>query len=86
MANIKSAKKRALQAVKKTTANRMQKEQIKDSKKSFLASLGTPESAEAYRLLTKKLDKAAKTNAIHKNKASRLKSRFGLMLPRSTEK
>jgi small subunit ribosomal protein S20 len=40
------------------------------------ASEGTPESADALRLASKKLDQAAAKHLIHKNAAARTKSRL----------
>lgn len=83
MANIKSAKKRAKQAKVRTFRNRIIKNNIKTAIKRFEAELrsGNIENAkEAYRIVTKLLDKAAKKGTIHLNTASRKKSRLAQKL------
>ena len=56
---------------------------LKKSIKHFLQLVDKKDKAEAkssLNILQKKLDKAAKRNVIHKNTASRRKSRFSLLL------
>ena len=56
---------------------------LKHSIKNFLLLVEKKDKAEAHnslKVLQKKLDKAAKRNVIHKNTASRRKSRFSLLL------
>jgi small subunit ribosomal protein S20 len=77
---IKSALKKLRQTRTKTARNQ--------AKKSFLRELITkfrrhPEP-ELYRRVVSALDKTAKTRVIHKNKASRLKSRLAKLVPKST--
>jgi len=79
LANIKSAKKRARQNVKLRDHNRYYKTTartyIKDARK--LIEAGEFEEAEAViSKATKALDKAAQKGIIHKNNASRRKSRL----------
>jgi len=73
------AKKRAKQNVKRRTANRARKSQVKTQIKHFEAAVekGDVETAgEQLRLVTKKLDKTASTSTMHKKTAARKKSRL----------
>lgn len=76
MPKTKSAKKALRQNIKRRVANLKQKTTLKDVVKKFKK---TP-SAELLSQVYKKLDKAAKTNIIKKNTASRLKSRLAKLL------
>lgn len=83
MANTKSAAKRARQAKRRTTINRIVKSKVKNALKGVLSALETGNKAEAAELATKAqsaLDKATKTGQIHKNKAARQKSRIAAKL------
>ncbi len=64
------------QAEKKGAANRKVKNELKSEIDAFKKS-PTP---KAYAELVSSIDKAAKTNIIHKNKADRLKSRLSKLL------
>lgn len=79
MPNIKSAKKALRQNKRRRARNlaqqRVLKEVIRKVKKTA-ANKQIDEFNKLLPLLYKKLDKAAKNNLIHKNKASRLKSRL----------
>ena len=68
---IKSAKKRVKVAKKATIRNSKTKRNLKSALKVFRSGL-TPKS---LRDAQSSIDKAAKKNVIHKNKASRLKKR-----------
>jgi small subunit ribosomal protein S20 len=68
---IKSAKKRVKVAKKASIRNH----KTKRSLKSALKLLTTSSSAKTLRDAQSSIDKAAKKNVIHKNKAARLKSR-----------
>jgi len=68
---IKSAKKRVKVAKKATIRNSKTKRSLKSALKTFRSGL-TPKS---LRDAQSSIDKAAKKNVIHKNKASRLKKR-----------
>lgn len=76
MANTKSAKKKLRQDIKRTKRNL----RYKLSYKRIIKELRKLEEKEDFKDLLSKaysyLDKAAKKNIIHKNKASRLKSRI----------
>lgn len=69
---IQSAKKRMRQDKKREAHN----EQIKLKIKTLAKNMRKNPSQEALQKASSALDKAAKVNFIHKNKASRLKSRL----------
>ncbi|OGY88016.1 MAG: 30S ribosomal protein S20 [Candidatus Kerfeldbacteria bacterium RIFOXYA2_FULL_38_24] len=78
MPNIESAKKALRQNKKRTILNLTKKRKIKELVKKLEKSLVASEKSAGEKLLQqlhKALDKAGKTNTIHPNKASRLKSR-----------
>lgn len=75
MPNTKSAIKANRQSIKHRARNLAKKKAYKDLLKDFRKAVGA-DVKEAKRMLAsvqKKLDKAAKTGVIAKNKASRLK-------------
>lgn len=75
---IKSAKKRVRVTQKAATRNSKTKRSLKSAVKAFHASL-TGNSAKSGEKLNKaqsEIDKAAKKNVIHKNKAARKKSQL----------
>lgn len=79
MANIKSAKKRIKVIEAKTLQNRIIKSALKTVIKKYLTAIETGKVEEAKVELTstvKALDMAASKGVIHKNKASRTKSRL----------
>ena len=79
MPNIKSAKKRARVIERKTAANRMVKSNLKTSiKKAKIAiAEGDPADAgEVLRAVQRDIDRAAARGIIHRNTASRRKSRM----------
>lgn len=83
MAHSLSAKKRIRQNAKKRVLNRARKSMVKTQIKHFESALSAGEldkAQEQYRLLTKKLDKVASTSTMHKNTASRMKSRMARRL------
>jgi len=78
MANTKSAAKRARQTVRRTLQNRIVMTGIRSQQRKLATALsaGDPAQAQAaYRMLASKLDKAAKRGVVHRNLASRRKSR-----------
>ena len=78
MANHKSSIKRIRQEKTRTLHNKYYAKTMRNAVRKLRA---TTEKAEAVALLpavTKMLDKLAKTNVIHKNKASNLKSKLAL--------
>ncbi len=79
MPNIKSAIKRVKVSDKRRAQNAAIKSALRTAIKNFETKVQTSdvESAkEAFLLATKKLDKAANKGLIHKNAASRQKSRL----------
>lgn len=80
-----SAKKALRQSLRRRARNIIRKDAYKDAIKAAraLASDGTAKDAEQILSRAfKALDKAAKTRAIRKNKAGRLKSRLAKALAR----
>jgi len=71
--NIKSAKKRVLVAKARNERNKARKSELKTNLKKAAAEGAT---VQTIRLTVKKIDKAAASGLIHKNKAARLKSRL----------
>lgn len=83
MANIKSAKKRAVTNKKHNLSNRIVKTNLKTVEKAFLAAVesGDKEAANlAAREASKKFDMAASKGVIHKNAADRKKAQFAVKL------
>ena len=83
MAHSLSARKRVRQNAKKKTINRARKSQVKTQIKRFqevLASGDVQAASEQYRLVTKRLDKAAAKSTMHKRTAARKKSRLASQL------
>ena len=79
MAHSLSAKKRIRQSIKRRARTRARKEEIKDKLKGYQAALakGDWKKAEAeLRVVTKTLDQVAAKHTIHKNAASRKRSRL----------
>ena len=83
MAHSLSAKKRARQSLKRRARNRFRKDQLKDQIKSFSAALAGGDMDKAQKELSKtaqRLDKVAAKKTIHKNTASRKRSRLAKRL------
>lgn len=83
----RSAKKALRQSARRNQKNFLKKEAYKDVVKNIKRfSLGgkTKEATALLPALYKTLDKAAKTNVIKKNKASRLKSRLTRFATKAT--
>ena len=79
MANTSSAKKAVRQTKTRTKRNAKQKQEMKKLMKELETLVENGEKEKAEKLLptvTKKIDKAAKNNIIHKNAAARYKSRL----------
>ncbi len=79
MPRIKSAKKRMRQSVKRTARNRVRKEKLKKSVKAFKTTLAAGDAAavtESQKQVTRAIDKAKVKGILHKNTASRRKSRL----------
>ncbi len=83
MAHSLSAKKRIRQSLKRRGRNRWRKEQLKGSLKGFeqaVASGSKDEAAGQLKAAYKALDRVAAKGVIHKNAASRKKSRLAKRL------
>ncbi len=85
MPNIKSAKKKLKQDVKRTIKNNSYLKKVERVVKSLKKSKN--EKASLLKKAYSVIDKAAKNKIIHKNKAARLKSRVSkLLLKKKNEK
>ena len=83
MPNIKSAKKRVLVTEVKTLQNKMKRSEMKTAIKKFEQAVaeGNKEAVnESFKLVVKKLDRAAARGLIHKNCAAHKKSQFAKAL------
>ena len=76
MANHKSAKKRNRASEAKRGRNRIRKNALKSVIKKLRANQDKKSASEQLVSATSLLDKLAKTNLIHKNKAANLKSKL----------
>lgn len=76
MPNIKSAIKRVTTNNKAQQANISQKNDMRSAVKNAKAAIenNADNKSELVQVAVKKIDKAAKSNLIHSNKADRLKS------------
>tara|TARA_B100001123_G_C14412955_1_gene671512 strand:- start:145 stop:399 length:255 start_codon:yes stop_codon:yes gene_type:complete len=74
MANHKSAQKRVRSDEKKRDRNRYQHKTTRNAVRNLRASTDAKEAAEMLPKVSSMLDKLAKNNIIHKNKAANLKS------------
>jgi small subunit ribosomal protein S20 len=84
----KSAKKRLRQSLERRVRNRAVKSSLKTQIKRVLTAIAgkEPEKVEGeYRLACKKLDKAAAAGVIHRNTASRHKSRLAARIKGATQ-
>lgn len=85
MARTPSTMKRHRQSEKRRTANRSKKSMIRTFTKKAVsaAEAGDADAAAKYeKVVQSLLDKAAKSNTIHKNAAARRKSRLSARLER----
>ncbi len=85
MPNIKSAKKRMRQSVKRTARNRVRKEKLKKSVKAFRIAVTKGDAAAATSELknaVRAVDKAGVKGILHKNTVNRRKSRMAKMVNR----
>jgi small subunit ribosomal protein S20 len=75
---IKSAKKALRVAARRKTENDLVRAKVKSAVKGLAVGIknGDQDTAALLSVAFKELDLAAKKNVIHKNKASRLKSRL----------
>ena len=74
MANHKSSEKRIRQDKKRTLHNRYYAKTMRNAVRKLRAMTDKDEAAALYPKVQKMLDKLAKTNIIHRNKAANLKS------------
>ncbi|HCD77860.1 MAG TPA: 30S ribosomal protein S20 [Prevotella sp.] len=78
MANHKSSIKRIRQDKKKNLHNRYYAKTMRNAVRKLRAITDKEEAVKMYPSVQKLLDKLAKTNLIHKNKAANLKSSLAL--------
>ena len=76
MANHKSCIKRIKQAEKRRLHNRYYAKTMRNAVRKLRATTDKAEAVAMYPSVQKILDKLAKRNIIHKNKASNLKSKL----------
>ncbi len=79
LANLKSSKKDIRRTITRNLRNSEDRSEIRTYAKQLLKAVKAGNKEEALHILTKyssRLDKAAKTKLIHKNNASRHKSRM----------
>lgn len=80
MANHKSSLKRIRQEEKRRLHNRYYGKTMRNAVRKLRTTTDKAEALALYPTVTKMLDKLAKTNIIHKNKASNLKSKLALYI------
>ena len=78
MANHKSAIKRIRQDKKRALHNKYYAKTMRNAVRKLRAMNNKEEAIKLYPAVQKMLDKLAKTNIIHKNKAANLKSSLAL--------
>jgi small subunit ribosomal protein S20 len=87
MPRTKSAAKQARASVRRQSHNRAIKSRLHTLENKLLTLLDekkTTDAAAAYQALSSALDKAAKVQVIHRNTASRKKSRLAARLKKAT--
>ncbi len=82
MANHKSALKRIRQISKRKLHNRYYAKTMRNAIKVFRSLTERKTAEDSYPRIVSLIDKNAKRNVIHKNKASNLKSKLRLQLNR----
>jgi small subunit ribosomal protein S20 len=80
MANHKSAKKAIRSSAKKRLLNRYQHKTTRNLIKKLRATDDHAMAVELYKTVASALDRLAKKNVIHKNKASNNKSRLAIFV------
>ena len=78
MANHKSSLKRIRQTNVRTLHNKYYAKTMRNAVRKLRALTNKDEAVKLYPTVQKMLDKLAKTNIIHKNKAANLKSSLAL--------
>lgn len=76
MANIKSAKKRVRNSEVKRARNKYQHKSTRTVMKALRTATSKADAEALLPKVSSMLDKLAKTNVIHKNKAANLKSKL----------
>lgn len=87
MANTAAARKDIRQSKKRTSRNNVKRRNYREAMKAAVAAIkaGDKKAQELVNVAHKMLDKAAKSNVIHKNKAARLKGRLQKQLNKSAK-
>ncbi|MCM1371939.1 MAG: 30S ribosomal protein S20 [Bacteroides sp.] len=80
MANHKSSLKRIRQEQKRRLHNRYYAKTMRNAVRKLRATTDKATAIELYPSVQKSLDKLAKVNIIHKNKAANLKSKLALYI------
>ena len=80
MANHKSSLKRIRQTKVRTLHNKYYAKTMRNAVRKLRALTNKDEAVKLYPTVQKMLDKLAKTNIIHKNKAANLKSSLALLI------
>ncbi|RGN43298.1 MULTISPECIES: 30S ribosomal protein S20 [unclassified Bacteroides] len=80
MANHKSSIKRIRQEEKRRLHNRYYGKTMRNAVRKLRSTTDKAEAVAMYPSITKMLDKLAKVNIIHKNKASNLKSKLAIYI------
>ena len=80
MANHKSAEKRIRQIAKRTAHNHYYAKTMRNAVRKLRATTDKEEAVKLLPAVQKMLDKLAKNNIIHKNKAANLKSSLAKMV------
>jgi small subunit ribosomal protein S20 len=78
MANHKSSVKRIRQTLAKRLRNRYYAKTARNAVRKLRTTTEKTEASELYKKVSSMLDKLAKKNVIHKNKAGNLKSKLAL--------
>lgn len=76
MANHQSAKKRIRQTARRNVLNKYQHKTVRNAVKKLRNLTDKKEASEFLPKVTSKIDKLAKRNVIHSNKAANLKSKL----------
>jgi small subunit ribosomal protein S20 len=80
MANHKSAIKRIREQESRRLRNRYYSKTMRNAVRKLRATTDKSEATAMYPSITKLIDKLAKVNIIHKNKAGNLKSKLALFI------
>jgi small subunit ribosomal protein S20 len=78
MANHKSSVKRIRQTLSRRLANRYYAKTARNAVRALRATTEKSQASDLYKKVSAMLDKLAKKNVIHKNKAGNLKSKLAL--------